>query len=257
MCENISLLLSIPLYPPLPPSLSFSLSFIPFRIFLLRLRPTMRLSVSMLSPTNNEKNLRICFEARKIIKNNPFPFFFFSSSPSSSLGLELSLVMAAIVGCPSIVWLSSLIVFVLALNNCVAYTQCVLVLGNLSVCVCVCDCVFVRNSIVPLGQFVCIIIYYAKSCVKIAVASFLLRPDLSPPTSLPCPALPTRSVNKFCICVCMCMCVLSRQTFPFIKLSQQFALPRGENARKSNQDGTTRTWMREEQGRREKRGGKK
>lgn len=73
MCENISLLLSIPLPPP--PSLSHSLPLVALRIFLLRLRPTMRLSVSMLSPTNNEKNLRICFEARKIIKNNPFPFF--------------------------------------------------------------------------------------------------------------------------------------------------------------------------------------
>lgn len=58
-----------------PTSLSHSLSLVALRIFLLRLRPTMRLSVSMLSPTNNEKNLRICFEARKIIKNNPFPFF--------------------------------------------------------------------------------------------------------------------------------------------------------------------------------------
>lgn len=94
--------------------------------------------------------------------------------------------------------------------------------------VCVCNCVFVRTSIVPLGQFVCIIIYYAKSCVKIAVASFLLCPDLSPPlpSFLPCTA---DEVSQQILHMCMCVCVLSRQTFPFIKLSQQLALPpRGE-----------------------------
>lgn len=85
--------------------------------------------------------------------------------------------------------------------------MCACVRQFVCVCVCVCDCVFVRTSIVPLGQFVCIIIYYAKSCVKIAVASFLLRPDLSPPylPSLPCIADEvSQQILHMCMYVYVC-----------------------------------------------------
>lgn len=74
--EYPSVAASLSLFLPLP-SLSLSLAFFfcaCFCRFQCYLQQTMR------------KNLRICFEARKIIKNNPFAFF--SHPPSTPLSLR-------------------------------------------------------------------------------------------------------------------------------------------------------------------------
>lgn len=153
----------------------------------------MRLSVSMLSPTNNEKNLRICFEARKIIKNNPFPFFSLPLFPLFCFEVRAELSS----GCHCRLSGHRLAKLVDCFCSRFKQLRCVYALCAWQfVCVC--------TSIVPLGQFVCIIIYYAKSCVKIAVASFLLCPNLSPPF-LPCLALHCgrgQSTNFAYVCVC-------------------------------------------------------
>lgn len=166
MCEFI----------PLPPSPSLAFFFCAcFCQFQCYLAQTMR------------KNLRICFEARKIIKNNPFAFFSQSLSlyPLLPLLFGINLVMAAIVGLSAHIVLAKLV-------DCF---RCRFKQLSGILCVYVIFVIYVLQLFRPPWQFVCIIIYYAKSCVKIAVASFfLLCPDLFNPT---------RSVNKSCTLACV------------------------------------------------------